>query len=609
MTRFDPEFTGEQGEPEPLGAEPAGGYTADDLIREPAQGMDTAFGPPDGRTLEPDVPIVAPDPDTEPVEERRVVIRAASEPDNRRWLHAEVGGHDDDGPTEEQVRVPADELRDVPVGGVSYLRRPAAAYSTITAEVNGKIATAGNSGMTEELHAGMVQDLALRNLLGPRLVNERVYAAQTAVDEGDLDERSRALQPFGLSLPGLAEEAARIPTADVVDHFVRKLESHADHLEFGEIPTNWPEAATEHGLTDVNILGKVQRTNELVALSLRHLKAQLGDAWAGLNERHQTWVARSFNLHLSRGQIGLAMPMLNTASEATAELMTNRLSDTMQALRTAQGDQPYQRLYRYATEALTGNALDRFLRQTPLAEFELTPGADRVYIPRPHGVDIFERYPEQAPVPARLITGERIELPFTNIRMRHVANLATALQRETLSYVDSVHHRSLDVTARNALATAISRDRGEAPTPETPPPYRRLALSAGGTLYTVAPRPGEPRSTRYQEDTDNIEPILDNPVTSLRPVGRGYMVIPNRGGSMDDLTFYDEEAVVVSEGGEAVEGTPAYWVAGRPRLVTTRYGDERIVRILPDVSLARYAILPLLFFDIEAEQTIDADRP
>lgn len=594
----------------PPGAVPP--YPLPPMAADPAIGRYDAAGPPHpdeelGEFTRPGpgaaapLPATAPEPAPRPADEPVVgppqVTRAVpmTDPDPRRPIRANVDRTDNH---ENGVQLrPIDDLEDTLVTGTSYLRRPAFAYFNLSGELNAKIATANNSGMNDELREGMVQDVAIRNRLGPRIVSETTYTEQAELEQTTIPQRNEALRPYGLTMEGLAEEAAARSTTEIVDDLMRKLEAHTDFLEHGRPPTNWPEAATaQFGLTSANIFEKVHRTSELVALSLEHLGDQMGDAGQAIADRLEAWRERTFNLHLDHGQVGLAMPIANTATGDRAVAMTDRLTRAMPAVRAERGDQGYRSLYHYASQTLSGEVLNQFLRQTPRLELQLTPGAERINYPHTRGIDILERYPESRPVHARLINGQITELPYEVHRSRTLTGFGTAIERESFGYMDTVDHTRLDQAAKDALALAIGRGEEDTVDLETPSPYRRLALTAGGTLYTVTANPSEMRSTRNQEDLESIEPLLDNPVTSLEPIADGYMVVPNRGGTLNDLPYLENEAILVGAGGQTARH---YWISGRPRFVLDRYGDGRIMRESMDLLQPRWIVMPVRFFRVE----------
>lgn len=512
-----------------------------------------------------------------------------------------VAGSDHAGPYDadeltETVAPPIDEMEGLPMLKNSLLGRPAAVYPEIARDIMGKISNAEDT-VSDELRQDLVYDMALRRLLAPKVTPPNVLAAQTAADRRHVPAQNRILARHRLSAETLEAEAEQLPPEKVVRHFIDKLVGHTDFLVTGRVPSNWPNIGGDE-LMETDI----QRTNELVKLSLDRLRKELGEDWQRLSEGHQAWLERTFSEHLARGHVGRAAPLANTAhSEEAAAAMTDRLTGAMNELRDAGDVQTHRRTYRFIALNLQEPARTKFVEQTERLALELTPGAERIELDADGQSVIIEYLQQERPVTAWLTTDEAVEMPYAVNVLRTLKDFGTPTESETFSLDTTIERHRLDEAAQAALELAIQAEAASPAERPEAPHYKRLALSPAGTLHTVALRPGEIRSARFQADpyaeTDE-EPILDKPLTGVELVADGYMVFPNRGGAVMDRLYLDGEPNLFGPGPGRADG---FRLKGNPRLVTDRQGDRRYVRHSSGLQ-ERWIIVPVDYYKVR-EQT------
>ncbi len=491
---------------------------------------------------------------------------------------------------------PIDQLNDIMLSKLSILDRSSDAYYALSVALSDKITMQGAAGVGVELHDDMIHHLALREMLRPR-----VLGSETAARVADSESEAASyyddfLAPHGMSMASMQEHGSQLTSAEVVDYFLGRLESYTAFLETDRQPTNWPEAIAQGGLLGNQTSQTVQTTAELVRLCTLKLQEELGEDAAGIVQRQQAWLQRTCRLLLSKQRVGLAIPLIDTATtEEETTVLSGQLAQAMDIVRSAEGERNYRRLYSFAARIFSEPHRTAFLAQNERVDAPPIYGAQREVLE--HGV-LVERFEEGMPTHAKLANGEPVILPYSRFTQRILTEYGQPTESEMYELQTTVRYGELDDLAKRALAKAETVSLANSSREETLPDYRRLALKPGkgmnDTLHTVSFRDGFRRTLeRYPDDhgftTSETEPQIDNPVASLQAVMDSYIVLPYDGGYTSQTTIRDTDPNFFGPGEDKAN---AFWISGNPRIVIGQLGEQE----------SQWVIMPVRFYQITEER-------
>jgi hypothetical protein len=419
---------------------------------------------------------------------------------------------------------PIDRQQDVMETGAPLTGDPKRAYNQHAFDVSLRLNNGQALSESPELRTDVAQGIALRDVLRPKLLEPAAAERAVQIQEAEMTNHKERLEPYGVNVDDVVEEAIQLSPPNVVDYHLKKLEEHTEHLKTGADTTVWPEATDDLPLTSRPMTEHVQVTSDLVGTALKSLQGELGDAHQQLADRYERWLDDTVDLQLANGHTGIATRLaINAPNEQAEARMVDKLAGEFDRLHEAGDEVAYERAYIHARETLSGPMREAFLERAPQPA-----GATQASAETQQGVTVRPRAVDR-PMTAILADGRSIRLPFTDQEM-HVVSQAGALREERTIPARTISYEELDEAAKNAITTAvvaeITGDRAEQDLVGTPQ-YRRLAISAAdGTLRPVEFRPGDNRPL----DTVMPANLLGPAVADLQPVADGYMVVPNEGG-------------------------------------------------------------------------------
>lgn len=506
------------------------------------------------------------------------------------------------------------------LGSTSVLEQPSDSYFIASNTVYDRVFAMADGDSSPAMQADTVHYIALRDLLAPAVLQPQEASDASA------ENRERTIrfdQMVGdVDFADLATQAAQLQPDDVIGYFVDKLESYTNYLATGEQPDNWPEAASQGGLTDFQISKSIRPLAETVQVALDSLGEQLEDVEA-LTQRYQDWAQETTSLLLSEGRIGLAAPLITIMDEANTAVAMDKLQGAMTSLRESGDEADYRRVYSSVAHSLEGENLTTFIGQNQRLEAPEIPGAQREVADYGSYQVAVDKFDDQQPITVQLANGEQTQLPYANSIQRELSPFGEPTETEGWAVQHKVKYSDLDSVAKAAIEVAWEAAEGRLLRVETMPDYKRLVLKPGeegepSTLHTMTLRDGFRRTVDEYPDhhgyvSSVTESQIDRPVVSAQAVSSGYMVVPDRGLYAPQTTYVDSEPNFFGPGAEHAN---AFWISGNPRRVVQtpesikfrKYEDAEE----GEPAEARWIIMPVTYYKIEqqrpAEDTSE-DRP
>ena len=512
---------------------------------------------------------------------------------------------------------PIEQLQDVMVHQRPLLDDPFNSYyatSLLFHDRIDQVKEAGTAGVSPELERDMVHVLALLDSLRGTVLSDNAATFETQREREMMVHYDETLEPHGLTMASLLEQAGKLRLAEIADYYMGKLESYTRFLQTGTQPTNWPEAQVQQrGLLSHDIADKVRATAEITCLPLHFYPNLLGNLAPGLAERYEAWLMRTCHALLAERRIGRAVPLINTVlNEEDGVTLLLELTDAMTLVRTAEDESNYRHLYSFIAGILREPLRSTFLEMNPRIAAPLVPGAKREIMDYGDKQMSIERYEENDPVTATLASGHTITLPYRHFAMRTLLNYSSPTEYELNETQTAVDYDALDTEAKRAIEKAWRAADLEEFSPDEPPRYQRLALKpseAGNTLHSVVLKPGyHRRMHRYPDDhgfvTSETEPNIEATVRAATPVLDTFLVVPNQDDYMYMATYLDTEPNIFGPGNHQAN---AFWIAGEPRLVVDKSGNPKNMRSSRYSQSGndepRWVIVPVRYYQIEEHQS------